>query len=220
MTGLQLVLASASPRRRALLARLEMEHVVAPLELDERAFTGKTPEETTARIAAAKAELASSRECIVIAADTAVVLEGEILGKPATPAEASEMLRRLRGRWHRVLTAIAIRGPWGELHLDVVATDVLMRPYAEAEIATQVASGQALDKAGGYGVQQSGFRPVARIRGCYQNIVGLPLCHLCQRLEQEGVLFTRTPPSLCHHDLGQWCPVALYPTQSTEVGAR
>ncbi|MGQ9683670.1 MAG: Maf family protein [Anaerolineae bacterium] len=206
-----LVLASASPRRRALLMRLGLEHTVVPPALDESAYRGATPQETTALIAAAKALSLDSRGSIVVAADTAVVLEGEMLGKPANAAEATAMLRRLRGRWHRVLTALAVRGAEGVMHLDVVATDVLMRPYSEGEIAAQVASGEALDKAGAYGVQQPGFRPVARIRGCYQTVVGLPLCHLCRRLEQEGVVLPSTPPPHCRRDLHQACPVALYP---------
>jgi len=138
------------------------------------------------------------------------VLDGEVLGKPGSPQEAVAMLRRLRGRPHRVLTAIAV-ATGGSVHVDVVSTDVHMRSYTDEDIAAYVASGDPLDKAGAYAVQHAGFRPVASVCGCYQNVVGLPLCHLCRRLQAEGVPLRRLPPALFREDVGGRCPVALFP---------
>ena len=208
--GTAVVLASASPRRQQLLRRLGLEFSVAAADIEERAIGGATPEEVTARVAEAKGRALHRPGQVTIAADTAVVLDGEILGKPASPEEARAMLLRLRGRGHRVLTAIAVsRGE--ETAVDVVTTEVTMRAYSEEEMEAYIASGDPFDKAGGYAVQHSGFRPVARLRGCYQNVIGLPLCHLCRRLIAAGVQVPTLPPALFREDVGGRCPVALFP---------
>ncbi len=205
-----IVLASASPRRQELLRRLGLEFAVRAADIDEQAIRGATPEEVTARVAAAKALAVHRAGEVTVAADTAVVVDGEILGKPCSATEATAMLRRLRGRAHCVLTAVAVAAG-GELHVDVVATEVHMRPYSDEEIAAYVASGDPFDKAGAYAVQHGGFHPVARIRGCYQNVIGLPLCHLCRRLRAASVPLPILPPRLFREDLGRRCPVALFP---------
>ena len=214
MTTSSIILASASPRRLELLRRLGLTVTVEAAAIDEEAIGGATPAEITARVAAAKAEAVDRPEAIVIAADTAVVLRGMRLGKPHSPEEAVAMLRRLRGRRHHVLTAIAVRAR-GHTHVDVVSTLVCMRQYSDQEIAAYVASGDPFDKAGAYAVQHPGFRPVARIRGCYQNVVGLPLCHLCRRLMAEGIRCPVLPPQLFREDVGGRCPVALFPDGAT-----
>lgn len=206
-----IVLASASPRRQQLLRRLGLDFAVRAADIEERAIGGATPEEVTARVAEAKNHALHRPGQITISADTAVVLDGEILGKPGSPEEARAMLVRLRGRAHRVLTAIAVSSG-EEAAVDVVTTEVTMRPYSDEEIAAYVASGDPFDKAGGYAIQHGGFQPVARIRGCYQNVIGLPLCHLCRRLIAAGVHVPTLPPALFREDVGGLCPVALFPS--------
>ncbi len=128
---------------------------------------------------------------VIVAADTLVVVDREILGKPASPDEAIAMLRKLRGRAHHVLTGVALRQSaddvqWG----GVVTTRVIMRPYSEAEVADYVARGEPFDKAGGYAIQDAVFGPVERLEGCYLNVVGLPLCAV-----SAGLMALGAPPS-------------------------
>ena len=204
-----IVLLSASPRRQDLLRRLGLEFTIEVAGIDEETIGGATPVDLTARVAAAKAETLRQPGLIAIAADTTVVSGVEILGKPRTSLEAAGMLRRLRGRAHQVLTAIAVNVD-GHTAVDVVSTEVHMRAYTDEELTAYVASGDPLDKAGSYAIQHRQFHPVSYIRGCYQNVAGLPLCHLCKRLLASGVTVPILPPPVCRVDLAQWCPVALF----------
>lgn len=203
----KVVLASASPRRQRLLRRLGLQFSVEAAAIDEQAIRGGSPEELVARIALAKAEAVHRPGQVTVAADTTVALDDEILGKPRSAEEATTMLKRLRGRWHRVLTALAVVDDRGA-HVDVVTTEVLMRPYSDEEIAAYVASGDPFDKAGAYAVQNRQFHPVERIRGCYENVVGLPLCQLQRRLKAAGVAVPGLPPDICRQEMGQECEVA------------
>ncbi|MBI4497970.1 MAG: septum formation protein Maf [Chloroflexi bacterium] len=185
------VLASASPRRRELLACLGLPFQIAPAAVDEAALLRGAPAtpETAEALARAKAQAAAAPPgAVVIAADTLVVRDGTILGKPRDPEEAAAMLHTLRGRAHQVMTGVAVRlaGTQGAQSGHAVSA-VTMRPYAEAEIQAYVASGDPLDKAGAYAIQHPVFRPVARLEGCYWNVVGLPLCLLGRLLAAVGV---------------------------------
>ncbi|MBC7238150.1 MAG: septum formation protein Maf [Chloroflexi bacterium] len=196
----QIVLASGSPRRRRLLAALGLSFTVASADIDEATMPGEAPASLVTRLSAAKARavLAAYPHALIIAADTCVVLDGEILGKPANPLEAFEMLARLRDRRHEVYTGLALLdAPSGRLHKDVVRTAVYMRAYSEQEIARYVRTGDPLDKAGAYAIQHAGFDPVARIEGCYTNVVGLPLCRLYVALRAWGVSVPEAPPASC-----------------------
>src|SRR5437899_10700862 len=127
---------------------------------------------------------------LVITADTTVLLNGEVLGKPRDKAHACELLLSLRDRWHHVVTGVAVsRHIDGKLQIQSASctTPVLMRPYSEEDIAAYIASGDPLDKAGAYGIQHPGFQPTGRINGCYLNVVGLPLCALVNLLAQFNV---------------------------------
>jgi septum formation protein len=127
---------------------------------------------------------------LVITADTTVLLNGEILGKPQDKAHARQLLRALRGRWHHVVTGIAVSRKIDGKHRIQAAsciTPVLMRPYSEAEIAMYIESGDPMDKAGSYGIQHPAFQPTERIDGCYLNVVGLPLCVLVDLLAEFNV---------------------------------
>jgi len=147
-------------------------------------------------VALAKARSIWSGKLIVIAADTVVALDGECLGKPADGEAATRMLRALRGREHDVLTGVAVRAPDGREWLAAVSTRVAMREYRDEDVATYVERGEPFDKAGGYAVQDTEFRPVHRLIGCYLNVVGLPLCAVVAGLEALGVAVPNRPSNL------------------------
>jgi septum formation protein len=185
-----IILASESPRRRELLAALGLVFAVQPADVDETPMPGEVPEALALRLSHAKAEAVARQapESLVIAADTLVVLEGEVLGKPASRREALQMLRRLRGRIHQVVTGLTLRLEAADIQDHQVAfTYVAMRSYRALEMLLYVASGDPLDKAGGYAIQSPFFAPVARLDNCYANVVGLPLCHLYRALACWGV---------------------------------
>ncbi len=160
-----------------------------PVEVEERPLPGEPPQNTAWRLALAKAEAVArvAGEGTIVGADTVVAHEGETLGKPRSPEEAFAMLRRLRGREHEVVSGVAIlnlaarRG-----YVSSVCTRVWMRDYADEEIAAYVASGEPFDKAGAYAIQSTELRPVARVEGCYLNVVGLPLCEVVKGLQVVG----------------------------------
>ena len=196
------VLASASPRRRELLLTLGLGFESATPPNDEVISSDELPTTVAERLALAKARAvaASHADKTIIGADTIVVLDGAILGKPRDEAEASDMLRKLRGRQHDVITAVAvIRG--GRSVVDHVTTKVAMRNYTDDEIAAYIASGDPMDKAGAYAVQNTAFALVAGVDGCYLNVVGLPLCLTARLLRQVGVEVNPRPewslPSQC-----------------------
>ncbi|HEY67802.1 MAG TPA: septum formation protein Maf [Thermoflexia bacterium] len=205
-----LLLASASPRRRELLALLGLPFEVAAANVDEVPRAGEPPAVLVARLSQAKARaVVSYPGAIIIACDTVVALDGEILGKPHDAAEATLMLRRLRGRSHIVYSAITLLEPaTGRVLTDVAETQVTMRAYTDAEIAAYVASGDPLDKAGAYAIQHDGFRPVAELQGCYTNVVGLPLCHLTRCLCAWGVEPACNVPAACRSHTGYHCDLA------------
>jgi septum formation protein len=174
--GGPILLASASARRRQLLALLGVDFELLSPDVDEGMRPGESDLELTRRLAEAKADAAASRSGLpILAADTVVSLDGRILGKPADADEARAMLRSLRGRTHIVTTGLALRA--GDVRrVEGCQTRVVMRSYGDDEIERYVATGGPFDKAGGYAVQDAGFRPAERLIGCYPNVVGLPLC--------------------------------------------
>ena len=206
-----LLLASQSPRRRALLALLGLPFRIVPAEVDERPRSGEDPQKYVSRLAEAKARAVAhltSPGWLVLGADTAVVDGDDILGKPANAEEAIRLLKRLRGRNHQVYTALALLDPAQERCVrDLCVTQVPMRAYTDEEIAAYVATGDPLDKAGAYAIQHAGFRPVEAIDGCYANVMGLPLCHLVRTLRAFGVTPHQDVPRACQAALGYACPV-------------
>ncbi|MBC7347550.1 MAG: septum formation inhibitor Maf [Clostridia bacterium] len=187
---LPIYLASASPRRRALLRQVGLPFTTVPSRVREEGWPGGTPADGVRFLALAKAREVASRVLygLVIGADTVVVLGDEVLGKPSGPTEAHEMLARLSGATHRVLTGLAVvEAASGESLVAHEETAVTFRRLSEAEIASYVASGEPLDKAGAYGVQGLGAVLVERIEGCYYNVVGLPLARLAEMLAYWNV---------------------------------
>ncbi len=221
-----IILASESPRRRELLAGLGLAFDVQPADVDERPLPGEAPEALALRLSRAKADVAARRapEALVVAADTLVVLGDIVLGKPASPEEASAMLRSLRGRTHRVLTGLTLRqASLAYESTQLADTPVLMRAYADDEVRAYVASGDPLDKAGAYAVQNHRFAPVARLEGCYANVVGLPLCHLYRALARRGVQ-PRHPLAACpwpqSHGGCAWAAAILSDISEESRGSR
>lgn len=205
------VLASNSPRRRQLLALTGWPFVVQPVDIDESPQPGEPPRDYVLRLAESKARAASRLAQpgqVVLAADTTVADGSQILGKPEGADDARRMLRALRGRDHWVYTAIAAyRAVDGQLLTDVCETQVWMRAYTDAEIDAYVASGDPLDKAGAYAIQNEAFHPVARIDGCYACVVGLAICRVVPLLSALGFSAPNDVVSGCHSGLGDACSV-------------
>jgi len=171
-----LVLASASPRRRALLEALDVYPLVRPVDIPEVAGDGEPPEEFVARLAQEKAAARRGPEELVLAADTVVVIDGQILGKPSDHDEAVEMLARLASREHTVLTGVALlETSDGTLAERVESSRVRMAALAPDEIDWYVDTGEPMDKAGAYAIQGIGALLVEAVYGSYTNVVGLPL---------------------------------------------
>ncbi len=190
----RLVLASASPRRLELLRRLDLEPEVEPAHVDETPETGETAEEYVLRVATDKAEAVAGRRpgALVLGADTAVVLDGVPLGKPADRDEALVMLTRLSGRVHEVVTAVVVVGADGRCHRGVEAAAVTMAVSTREELAWYVATGEPLDKAGAYAVQGLGAVLVERVEGDPTTVIGLPLRRTVRLLRAAGMAW---PPA-------------------------
>ena len=162
---------------------------VSPTRDEPSPEAGQSPEEYVVRLSLAKAQEVAERApgAIVVGADTSVIIDGEIMGKPSGPTEATLMLSRLHARTHRVITGVtALDSDSGTRLSTSASTDVTMRPYGDAEVAAYVASGGPFDKAGGYAVQDPSFDPAEEVRGCYLNVVGLPLCDVISMLARLG----------------------------------
>ena len=184
-----IILASKSPRRRQLLSMLGVEFTVQTADIDETMDKSQTPAHEVAAVSARKAEKiaqSASKEDIIISADTIVVIDGAILGKPKSEEEAAQMLRRLSGRTHTVYTGLTVRR--GEESKSVVsATGVTFRALHEGEIAAYIATGEPMDKAGAYGIQGYGSMFVSHLDGDYFGVMGLPVCTLADMLRSFGV---------------------------------
>jgi MAF protein len=217
----ELILASASPRRRQLFSLLGVPFTSLTADVEENRGHGEKPEEMVCRLSRAKAEaLAEDHpKRLIVAADTIVVLDGQVLGKPADADEAVSMLQRLRGHEHLVFSGlIALSPSTGQQATGLAQTTVWMRPYSDEEISRYVASGDPLDKAGAYAIQHQEFNPVAYIQGCYTSVMGLPLCHLTGALNRLGLTLPVDVPRVCQDFTDHRCSiakgilgVALYP---------
>ncbi len=188
-----IVLASASPRRRELLERIGIRFTVVPSHVPEEELTGESPEQHVLRLSRDKAlEVASRRDVAgrwFIGSDTIVLRDDTILGKPANVEEAAAMLHSLSGREHRVLSGFAVHDRQTGLTLDdVVSTKVRFKELTAMEIAGYIATGEPMDKAGAYAIQGIGVFMVLGIEGSYTNVVGMPLCEVVAVLERLGAV--------------------------------
>jgi septum formation protein len=207
----ELLLASLSPRRRQIIGLLGLPCSFAVASDDEEAaqarYRGASENmaEWLAKHKAATAlKLPEAEGRLIITADTTVLLENDVLGKPRDKAQALELLQSLRGRWHHVITGVvvcAVIAGKTKMHSASCLTPVLMRDYSDAEIAQYIATGDPMDKAGAYGIQSPIFQPTEQIDGCYNNVVGLPLCTVTELLAEFGVY-----PSRQHICVNSDCP--------------
>jgi septum formation protein len=189
-SGIKLVLASGSPRRAEILSDAGITLAIEPASVDEDAILAKGPDLVSAvqNLALAKANFVAELNVgeYVLGADTIVVFENEVFGKPQSSTEALAMLNRLSGRRHEVITGVAVVNPTGKSQTKFVSTSVVFRKLEDSEIYEYVSTGLPLDKAGGYGIQDSSFSPVASYDECYLNVVGLPMCVSSHLLEESG----------------------------------
>ncbi len=193
-TNVRLILASASPRRKEMLAKLGLDFEVQAAEVDEIPLYGESPEEFVQRAAAEKAsEISGSQpDAWVLGADTIVVHEGAILGKPMDAGDALKLLMRLSGQMHKVLTGFCLKRQQENISVSrVIATDVYFSAFTEATAAAYVATGEPLDKAGAYGIQGCGGVLVKKINGSYSNVVGLPLAETIEEMLRHQVIEPR-----------------------------
>jgi len=191
---MRVILASQSPRRRELLSLVGIDHEVQPADIDETPWPDEAPVPHTERLARAKAQVIAARapEALVIAADTIVVIDGAILGKPADIPDARAMLRRLSGRTHEVCTAMAVAQ--GErIESAVVRVPVRFRALDDDTIARYVNTGEPMDKAGAYGIQGYGATIVEHIEGDYFAVMGLSLVTIVQLAERMGLRYQFGP---------------------------
>lgn len=203
---MSLILASSSPRRRQLLAALGIPFTIDAADIDESRLGNESPEAHVRRLAQEKARAVAARhpDDVILTADTIVVSQGRILGKPQDAADARAMLQSLRTAPHQVITAVAV------VHDGVVASDldisvVTMRPYTDAEIDAYIASDDPFDKAGAYAIQHPSFAPVARLEGCYAGVMGLPLAMTARLLTNAGLAPASGWVQSCHAITGHCC---------------
>ena len=183
-----LILASASPRRRDLLQNLGLTFDISPADIDETPLQGETPEALVNRLSTQKAAAVAKQNsnALIIAADTVVTLDGDVLGKPVDKDENRAFIERLSGRTHRVYTGHAVqRG--GEVAACVISTEVTFRDLSERETDWYVSTSEGMDKAGGYAIQGYGAALVSEIHGCYFNVVGLSVANLLELTKRLGV---------------------------------
>lgn len=223
-----LVLASNSPRRRELLRLGGWVFLSQPADVDESQQPGEAPGMYVLRLAESKARACAESVhvaqiplwgTVILAADTAVVDEKTILGKPKDRSEAVEMLRGLRRHTHQVHTGIVLLRPSDErLVTDLCVTDVPMRAYRDDEIEAYVATGDPFDKAGAYGIQNRGFHPVEVLSGCYASVMGLPLCHLTRSLRKLDIAPRTDITAECQSALSYACPISSAVLDGEMVG--
>jgi MAF protein len=207
-----LLLASLSPRRRQLISLLGLPARFAVADVDEDSITVPDPARNVIETARLKAVTIQVRDddpqAVIVAADTTVAFQGEMLNKPGNAAEARAMLQRLRGRVHQVHTGLFV---WhlgaNEMIEDVATIDVPMRDYTDAEIEAYIATGDPMDKAGGYNIHHPTFRPVVELNGCYAGVMGFPLCHLARALWQLGLPAAPAVADRCQTFIRYQCKV-------------
>ncbi|ETX04138.1 MAG: hypothetical protein ETSY2_30555 [Candidatus Entotheonella gemina] len=189
------ILASASPRRQALLSQLGTPFTVLPADIDERHHAGEVPRDYVMRMSRTKAEHVAQQypEAWVLGADTIVTIDERILGKPKDAADAAAMLRSLSGRVHDVMTGLAlVHHGQGYEALETVSTRIYFRSLSEADISTYIAAKKPFDKAGAYAIQDQDGVFVEQYEGCYTNVVGLPLQRTAAMLRDAGFSLSDT----------------------------
>jgi septum formation protein len=217
-----IVLASNSPRRSEILGWTGLSFSTHPADIDETPLAGEPAEDYVMRLAEHKAQVSAGFapfNGLVLAADTTVADGNDLLGKPSDLEEAKRMLIRLRGRTHQVHTAIVVSIPSkGIKEHALCSTDVHMRKYSDEELEIYLATGDPIDKAGGYAIQHSEFRPVIKFAGCFASVMGFPLCHFEWLLRQMGYGDRKEIPYVCQEHLSYSCPIYQHVLKGENVG--
>jgi septum formation protein len=213
---MDLILASQSPRRRALLVDLGLEFTTLATDIDETPHPNEAPDTLAVRLSEAKARAAARtvnrQSSLILASDTVVALGDKLLGKPVNGDDARRMLQHLRGRTHVVHTAVsALAHPDGPMHTRLNTSRITMRAYSDAEIDAYIATGDPLDKAGAYAIQHPVFAPVARLDGCFAGVMGFPLGDVCELLGAWGIDVQAAIATVCRRHGSQAC---CYATQA------
>jgi len=217
-----LLLASQSPRRRELLSFIGIPFDVASADVDESLDPNESPRDYVLRLAEAKARALARNDAkaqIIIGSDTAVVDAGETLGKPRDKSEAESMLRQLRGRTHQVYTGIALYDERSDkVFSELCISDVPMRDYSDAEMDAYISTGDPMDKAGGYAIQNGDFAPVEHFDGCFASVMGFPLCHLARSLKKAGIEVSADLPQACRSSLNYECTISDAVLRGDDIG--
>lgn len=217
MSELMIVLASNSPRRKELLGLAEQPFIVDSADVDESHISGESPMDYVRRLAIAKASKVAQRHddrSLVLGSDTTVVLDGKIIGKPIDEADARRILTALRGKYHQVYTGIAaVNNATGTVFSRVVRSDVPMRDYTDSEILAYIASGDPMDKAGAYGIQNSDVVTRPALKGCFASVMGFPICAVNALLVASGVPIKNGIQDRCQELIDFEC--AVYPEHLT-----
>lgn len=211
--GRCLVLASGSPRRKELIGLLGVPFEVLVPAVEERVGAGEVPAAVPQRLSRLKAQWAAQQmaDGVVVAADTVVVHQGDILGKPRDVNDARAMLRRLCDERHLVLSGVTVMDiATGKQITELCETKVWLRPMTDAEIDAYIASGDPIDKAAAYAIQNAEFAPVTRVVGCPANVMGLPMCHVVRSLRRVGVTLPPTSPTRCNMRYGYLCALTAH----------
>lgn len=210
-----ITLASGSPRRRDLMALLGVDVEIIKPDIDESQHEGEAPFDYVQRLSREKAAAVTTQgdEGFVIAADTIVVSSGVVMGKPRDEADAHRMLSELQGNTHKVLTGVTVTNrATGKVISDVCESKVRLRTMRDDEINAYIATGDPMDKAAAYAIQNSDVAPVEQVIGCPANVMGLPMCHVVRALRRHGAdLPQNTPPHDCNITYGgYYCAIAEF----------
>ena len=215
-------LASNSPRRREMISWLGWSFQAAPSNIDESIHEGEQALDYVKRLAFEKSKAwidGAVEGDIIIAADTVVILDNEILGKPVDAQNAVEMLKSLRNRAHQVATAISVRQVGSAIPVpDLCVSTVIMRNYSDKEIDEYVASGDPLDKAGSYAIQNPAFHPSVEFAGCFPSVMGMPLCHLERTLRKIESYQQMDMAGICWKNIKYNCPITTRVMQGMQIG--
>lgn len=222
MTDPLIVLASNSPRRREMMAWMDIPFTTTVADVDETPRTGETPEDYVMRLVREKAHACERQapfNAVILAADTTVADGDEIIGKPFDSEDAARMLRKLRSRTHTVHTAVVVGVPSRGLNeVELCSTHVKMRAYSDEDIASYILTGDPKDKAGAYAIQNEEFNPVEKLSGCFASVMGLPLCHIERALRRLGFGWRKSVPYHCQRELAYTCPVFKRILAGEDVG--
>jgi MAF protein len=217
----RIILASSSPRRRELISWMDIPYEVISADINEDHQKGEHPIDYVQRLACEKAEEIFNNNhpaSVILAADTIVINGEQILGKPKDEDQATEMLLDLRGKIHQVVTAICLIQPDGKKMHDLCVSNVRMRNYSDQEIKNYVATGDPMDKAGAYAIQNGSFNPVSEFNGCFASVMGFPFCHIERNLQKIDGYNCVPTAERCQKNLHYFCPIYVRVLNGEEIG--